>query len=253
MFVHSFPAQLWGTNCHIVAPARGEQAVVIDPGYDVVETVGDVVRRHGLRPVAMVLTHGHLDHTWSVTPLAGSYDAACWIHPSDREQLADPGGWLSPGTSEMLAEMGASFTEPDDVRDLADGVDLELAGLRFGVRHTPGHTAGSALFTLDDPTGGRRFAFTGDTLFAGSVGRSDLPGGDPDQLVDSLRRVVLPLDDATEVLPGHGDATTIGRERATNPFLQGSFLDGSPGGPPGGVPSRPGPVKDGRPADGASA
>ena len=219
MLVRSFPASLWGTNCHVVAPGEGEHCVLIDPGYDVVEQVGELVREHRLRPVAVVLTHGHLDHTWSVTPLCGSYDAACWIHPDDRAQLSDPGAWLDPTSEQMLAEMGAQFTEPEDVRELSDGIDLELAGLRFSVAHTPGHTLGSLMFELTDEHAGEQMVFSGDTLFAGSIGRTDLPGGNPDQMRTSLLTKVLPLPDPTIVLPGHGPATTIGQERTTNPFL----------------------------------
>ncbi|HEY8789770.1 MAG TPA: MBL fold metallo-hydrolase [Actinopolymorphaceae bacterium] len=228
MLVRSFPAQLWGTNCHIVASRDGEHAVVIDPGYDVVDGVAEVVAEHRLRPVAIMLTHGHLDHTWSILPLSGNYDAACWIHPGDRPQLADPGAWLSPGTSEMLAEMGAEFAEPDDVRDLADGIGVDVAGLRFEVDHTPGHSLGSVLFRIDDPAAGERLVFSGDTLFAGSIGRTDLPGADAGQMRHSLTTKVLPLADATIVLPGHGPNTTIAVERATNPYLRPTFLLGLP-------------------------
>jgi glyoxylase-like metal-dependent hydrolase (beta-lactamase superfamily II) len=219
MLVRSFPASLWGTNCHVVATAEGEHCVLIDPGYDVVAQVGELVREHSLRPVAVVLTHGHLDHTWSVTPLCGSYDAACWIHPDDRGQLSDPGAWLEPGSAQMLADMGAVFTEPDDVRELVDGTDVELAGLRFGVMHTPGHTRGSLMFGLHDADTGEQVVFSGDTLFAGSIGRTDLRGGDPEQMRTSLRTKVLPLPDEARVLPGHGPQTTIGRERVSNPYL----------------------------------
>lgn len=228
MLVRSFPAQLWGTNCHIVASSDGEHAVIIDPGYDVVDAVAEVVSEHRLRPVAIMLTHGHLDHTWSILPLAGSYDAACWIHPGDRAQLADPGAWLSPGTSDMLAEMGAEFAEPDDVRELGDGTGIDVAGLRFDVDHTPGHSLGSVMFRIDDAAAGERLVFSGDTLFAGSIGRTDLPGADPGQLRTSLVSKVLPLADETVVLPGHGPNTTIAVERATNPYLRQSFLAGLP-------------------------
>lgn len=224
MLVRSFPAQLWGTNCHVVASGDGEHAVIIDPGYDVVEAVADVVAEHRLRPVAIMLTHGHLDHTWSVLPLVGSYDAACWIHADDRVQLADPGAWLSPGTSEMLAEMGAEFAEPDDVRELTDGTSVDVAGLRFDVDHTPGHSRGSVMFRIDDPAAGERYVFTGDTLFAGSIGRTDLPGGSAEQMRRSLLTKVRPLADETLVLPGHGPSSTIGAERVGNPYLSDSFL-----------------------------
>jgi glyoxylase-like metal-dependent hydrolase (beta-lactamase superfamily II) len=108
--------------------------------------------------------------------------------------------------------------EPADVRELADGQTLELAGLSLGVRHAPGHTLGSVVFTAE--TADEPLLFSGDLLFAGSIGRTDLPGGSYPAILDSLARVVLPLDDATVVLPGHGPQTTVGRERAGNPYLQ---------------------------------
>jgi glyoxylase-like metal-dependent hydrolase (beta-lactamase superfamily II) len=147
-----------------------------------------------------------------------------YVHPADRFLLADPLAGVSP---QFAALVGAeTFTEPDEVRELADGEPLGLAGvLGFDlvVDHAPGHTKGSVTFTLPrlDDAGDPDVMFSGDLLFAGSIGRSDLPGGDPAEMTVSLGRVVLPRPDDTLVLPGHGGRTTIGRERATNPFLQG--------------------------------
>ena len=133
--------------------------------------------------------------------------------------------------------MSLDFTEPDDVRELADGVRLEVAGLRVDVDHAPGHTPGSVAFRTpyDGPEDTPEVMFSGDLLFAGSIGRTDLPGGDHEEMLRSLARTVLPLDDRVVVLPGHGEQTSIGRERAANPFLlplaapQASGLAGAAG------------------------
>lgn len=224
MLIAGFPAGSFGTNCYVIAPAAGERCVVLDPGQDAVDGVAEILREHRLRPAAVVLTHGHIDHMWSVVPVCGSYDVPAFIHPADRFMLADPLKGVSPQLAAMVGD--ATFTEPDEVRELADGGALGLAGvLGFDlvVDHAPGHTKGSVTFTLPrlDDAGDPDVMFSGDLLFAGSIGRSDLPGGDPAELNVSLARVVLPRPDDTVVLPGHGGRTTIGRERASNPYLRG--------------------------------
>jgi len=198
--------------------------VVVDPGQDAVGDLTDLLREHRLRPAAVVLTHGHLDHMWSVTPVCGAHEIPAYIHPADRFMLADPLKGVSPQLAAMIGD--ATFTEPEQVRELADGGALGLAsalGFDLIVDHAPGHTKGSVAFTLPrlDDAGDPDVMFSGDLLFAGSIGRSDLPGGDPAEMNVSLARVVLPRPDDTVVLPGHGGRTTIGRERASNPFLRG--------------------------------
>jgi glyoxylase-like metal-dependent hydrolase (beta-lactamase superfamily II) len=219
MLVQGFPAQVAGTNCFVVAAGRGEQCIVIDPGYGVTGQLDEIVADHRLHPVAVVLTHGHLDHTFSVLPVCQARDVPAFIHPADRPALADP--WTGLGMrigSPIFGIEGLTFAEPDDVRTLDDGVPLDLAGLKLSIRHAPGHTPGSVVISLD--AGETDILFSGDVLFAGSIGRSDLPGGSPTQMNNSLRDVILPLDDGVIVCPGHGPQTTIGRERLTNPFLR---------------------------------
>ncbi len=164
----------------------------------------------------MLLTHGHVDHTFSVVPVCQARGVPAYIHPQDRVQLTDPWSALSvPRGTPLFGSL--TFAEPDDVRELADGEKVSLAGLDFVVRHAPGHTQGSVVFgtaTPDEP-----ILFSGDVLFAGSIGRCDLPGGSLTDMEHSLREVILPLDDATVVHAGHGPSTTIARERATNPYL----------------------------------
>jgi glyoxylase-like metal-dependent hydrolase (beta-lactamase superfamily II) len=204
-----------------VAPGAGEQCVVVDPGQDAARGVDDLLREHRLTPVAVLLTHGHIDHVWSVVPVCGAHDVPAYVHPADRALLSDPGKGLGvPVGSEVFP--GMTFGEPDDVREITDGGVIELAGLAITVDLAPGHTPGSITFRV--PEGDGQVLFSGDLLFAGSIGRTDLPGGDYTEIMRSLARVCLPLPDDTVVLSGHGPRTTIGRERATNPFLREAAL-----------------------------
>lgn len=218
MLVVGFPATMFATNCFVLATGAGQECVVVDPGIGVEPQLDDVLREHRLQPVAVLLTHGHLDHTFSVSPVCGARGVPAYIHADDRYRLDDPVSTLGPQLAEMFAGR-LEWTEPDDVRELTDGATIDLAGLSFVADHAPGHTEGSVMFRLaaggDDPP----LCVSGDVLFAGSIGRTDLPGGDHQAMLRSLRTKVLPLADETVVLPGHGPRTTIGRERVTNPFL----------------------------------
>jgi hydroxyacylglutathione hydrolase len=219
LLIRGFPAQVAGTNCFVVAPGAGEQCVIVDPGVGVGDQLEEIVADNRLHPVAVVLTHGHLDHTFSVVPVCQAKDVPAFIHSADRSALSDPWSGLGlPIGAPIFGASGLTFAEPDDVRELADGQRLDLAGLTFAVRHAPGHTPGSVVFSLSTPDAD--VLFSGDVLFAGSIGRTDLPGGSMAAMTRSLRDVILPLDDGVMVLPGHGGETTIGRERLTNPFLQ---------------------------------
>jgi hydroxyacylglutathione hydrolase len=215
VLIRSFPAGAFGTNCYAIAPGPGTECVVVDPGMDAVGPLGEMLAADGLKPVAVVLTHGHLDHTFSVLPVCSGYDIPAYLHPADSGMLADPARWHGPQLAPLMR--GLALPDPDDVLPLDDGAVLSLAGVELTVRHAPGHTQGSVVFSLD--LGEAPGLLAGDVLFAGSVGRVDLPGGSWSDMLGSLRDVVLPLDDETVVLPGHGPATTIGRERATNPYL----------------------------------
>lgn len=222
MLVVGFPAGPWGTNCYLVATGPGQQAVVVDPGKDSVPGVEEAVREHRLQPVAVLLTHGHIDHVWSVVPVCGSYGVPAYLHPQDRYRLADPAGSLGGQTQSLVDQLTGGrlpVMEPDDVRDLTDGASLELAGLTFTVDHAPGHTEGSVMFRRAASQDVPPVLLSGDVLFEGSIGRTDLPGGDHRAMLASLATKVLPLADETVVLPGHGATTTIGAERTSNPYL----------------------------------
>jgi glyoxylase-like metal-dependent hydrolase (beta-lactamase superfamily II) len=231
VFIAAFPAGPWQTNCYLVATEPGAECVVVDPGMGAVDDVAALVAEHHLKPVAVMLTHGHLDHTYSVTPLCRDNDAACWVHPADRALLADPFRAMSAEAFDLVHRLTGSttFTEPDDVRELVDGSEVDVAGLRFGALHAPGHTPGSTMFRTDYAAAEiDGLVFSGDVLFAGSIGRTDLPGGSHADMLGSLRTKVLPLPDSVAVLPGHGPQTTMARERAQNPYLQASHLQAQP-------------------------
>jgi hydroxyacylglutathione hydrolase len=234
VFIASFPAGPWQTNCYVIATEPGTECLILDPGVGAADGVRDLVAEHRLKPVAVVLTHGHLDHMFAVAPVCGSYDATCWIHPDDRHLLTDPLRAMGPETHQLLAQLTggtATFAEPDDVRELTDGAVLEIAGVRLDAIHAPGHTSGSVMYRSDYPPTALGAAaeidqvvFSGDVLFAGSIGRTDLPGGDYAAMLRSLKEKVLPLPDSVAVLPGHGPQTTMAHERATNPYLRGDQL-----------------------------
>jgi hydroxyacylglutathione hydrolase len=232
VLVAGFPTGSLQANCFVFAPEAGGPCVVVDPGEDSEQPLDELLRQHRLDPVAVLLTHGHFDHIFAVTPVCDGHDVPAWIHPEDRELLSDPMRGLSTDARQFFGGR-IQLREPREVRALADGTTLELAGLAFAVDHTPGHTRGSVTFRSvrgDGAGNEHNLLVSGDTLFAGSIGRTDLPGGDHGQMLASLRDKILVLDDETVVLPGHGPTTTIGRERTTNPFLHGLAVPGRPRG-----------------------
>jgi hydroxyacylglutathione hydrolase len=195
VLVAGFPAGPLRANCYLLAPAAGGECVVVDPGEEVGEPLTAALAEHGLVPVALLATHGHPDHIGSAAALARDHDVPLHLHPADADWHDGPFEALTDGT-------------------------LTVAGLDITVFGVPGHTPGSVAFAVTAGEGGR-LVLTGDTLFAGSIGRSgDRAAGA--ELERSLRTKLLTLADDTVVLPGHGPATTIGRERAGNPFLPGA-------------------------------
>jgi len=179
----------------------------------------------------VLLTHGHIDHMWSAQKVSDAFGCPTYIHPADRYMLTDPIKAIGQGFLAGMGRLalGAMFREPKQVLELdRDGDKIELGGVTVTVDHTPGHTKGSVVFRVDqwraDEGEGEepeKVAFTGDTLFQQTVGRTDLPGGSGRDLLESIVTKLLVLDDDTLVLPGHGERTTIGVERRTNPFLEG--------------------------------
>jgi hydroxyacylglutathione hydrolase len=222
VLVTGFPAEAFGTNCYVLAAAPGEQCLIVDPGVGVLDMLDDVLAKHRLSPAAVLLTHGHFDHTFSVAPVCGARGITAYVHPADLELLANPTMSMGASIDELFGGR-LTYTEPDDVAELTDGATLTLAGIEITVDHAPGHTGGSVLFRVPGagtPWEAEQVCLSGDVLFAGSIGRTDLPGGNTASMMTSLRDKILPLADDTVVLPGHGPETTIGRERVSNPFLR---------------------------------
>lgn len=250
MFIASFPAGPWQTNCYLVStvdPLEGDQSasdapsadapprecVIIDPGVEATDLVAKVLSEQQLTPVAVVATHGHLDHIYSAEELCRRHGIALWIHPADRHLLTDPLAGIGPAAAPLLEQLHGSttLTEPERIENLTDGQQLTLAGITFTVIAAPGHTPGCVMLQTSYPIGSERaesgvdqIVFTGDVLFAGSIGRTDLPGGDHQVMLKSLRSKVLPLADTAVLLPGHGPQTSMAAERAGNPYLQGDQL-----------------------------
>lgn len=234
MLIASFPAGPWQANCYLVSAGPGAECLILDPGVDAADGVRSVVAEQRLRPVAVIASHGHLDHTYSVADLCAEYAVPCWIHAADRDLLADPFAAMPPGVDTMLRDAGyrTEFAEPERVETLADGERPTLAGLDLTVVDAPGHTPGSMLLRLpyqdpaNEPAGESitELIFSGDVLFAGSIGRTDLPRGNPANMLETLRTTMAGLPDSAAVLPGHGSQTTMARERAGNPYLQPDYL-----------------------------
>ena len=220
MLIKSFPAGSWATNCYVVAAGQGEPALIIDPGQESIPGVLEIIRENGLAPAGVLLTHGHIDHIWSVSPIGRQFGIPAVIHRDDRYRLADPAGSSFAAAREQLLAMTkgeVELTEPEDVEVIEHNITLNLAGLDLEFIHAPGHTEGSMV--IRHAQGSQDHLFAGDVLFAGSIGRTDLPGGSPAAMQESLTNVILPMDDTTIVYPGHGPETTIGTERFSNPFL----------------------------------
>ena len=200
---------VFAENCHILADRDAGEAVLVDPGEDA-DLFLQRVASERVTLKAIWLTHAHVDHIMGVARVVEASGVAVYLHPADRP-------WYDALPQQSAAfGLQASKPPPPD-HALADGMRLSLGGLEFEVRHVPGHTPGHVAFV------GHGVAVVGDALFAGSIGRTDLPGGDTDTLLASIRDKLLTLPDETVVYAGHGPSTTIGRERRTNPFLTGAL------------------------------
>lgn len=204
MWVDVFNVNPYGTNCWLLSSDDGDEAVVVDPGFSP-DAVHGLLEASGKRPIGVLATHAHVDHVGTAGEFAG--ELPIWIHEADAVAFTDEAAW------------GAGFENPlapaKDLRTIADGDVLRLAGLEIRVVHTPGHTPGHCAFLVDADVA----CCSGDLVFAGTIGRSDFANSSAEAMQRSLRRF-LELPDDVPVLPGHGPDTTVGRERASNPFLQ---------------------------------
>ncbi len=220
VLIRTLAAPLLGASCHVVPDGGG--CVVVDPGAGVAAQVLHAVASAGLTPHAILLTHGHLDHTWGAAELSDEWGVPVLVHEDDAYRLADPVGSLGPLGTQLAAMAGRPAGPPVPTRLETFRADPETPAVVVGgirALHAPGHTEGSTVYLVAD--GPEAVALTGDVLFAGTVGRCDLPGGDEHAMAATLRRLAR-LDVATRVLPGHGPWTTIGDELAGNPYLSAS-------------------------------
>jgi len=206
-------------NCYVVAPDGGTECILIDVGMEAYEPVTSLVARHGLNPLAVLATHGHCDHVADAARVANHYGVPVWIHSADLAMLTDPASALSWDLLPWLAEaLPDGVTQPEAVEHFDGRASVDFGPVTVGVTHAPGHTPGCVLLTVADA--GHDLVFTGDVLFAGSVGRSDFPESDPAAMMDTLRGPVLSLPDSARILPGHGLSSDMARERAANPYLR---------------------------------
>ncbi|MET0864615.1 MAG: MBL fold metallo-hydrolase [Nakamurella sp.] len=224
MLIAGFPAGSFQANCYVLAAEPGGQCVVVDPGQDALPRLEQLLAEHRLRPAAVLLTHGHLDHMASAAALGREADVPSYLHLADEYMLDDPLAALSPELRAALAGFPLDGLRPDDVVGLSDLAEPGLAGLPLTIDHTPGHTGGSLVIRLAGDGDRPEILLTGDTLFAGSIGRTDLPGGNSAQELLSIRDRILSRSDDAVVLPGHGPASTVGAERVGNPFLTAAAL-----------------------------
>lgn len=214
MKIVSIPNGMFAENCYLVVDEDAGECAIVDPGEEA-GLILHKVEATGAKPVAIWLTHAHLDHVLGVPQIVAETGVSVWLHPADRplyDGVPQQAAWFGLPAPPELPAPDQSFTHGEVVR---------VGALRFDVRHTPGHSPGSVCLVAPPPEGG--VAFGGDVLFAGSIGRTDLPGGDFETLIGSIERELLSLRDDTILYSGHGPETTIGRERRTNPFLTGVY------------------------------
>ncbi len=224
------PAEAFQTNCWIFAPNRNSECFIVDPGItapSIVPALTEVFRKFNLKPIATIITHGHLDHTFSVLPFSQEYGVSTYIHKVDRPALKNPFSVLAKDgmTKQIMDSFGVTeFKEPEKIETLHGGERFSLAGFDLTAIHAPGHTAGSTMFLVND-----EYLISGDVLFHSGIGRTDMPTASDSDMRKTLQHKILPLGDEVNVLPGHGQVTTIGRERKHNPYLTDSYLGGGNG------------------------
>lgn len=223
LFSDRVVAKYFATNCWIIAPGKNSECLIVDPGIGspyLAEEIREKCAENNLKPVAILVTHGHLDHTFSILPLQEDCGITeILVHEKDRDLLAKPERAMGPQGLGLLKELKAAlgvshFDEPSGISEVKDGEELMIAGLGLKVNETPGHTPGSIVFTIEN-----EILVTGDTLFAGSIGRTDLPRGSISDMEQSLREKIAAMSSELEILPGHGERSRLGIELRTNPYL----------------------------------
>lgn len=226
MLVRQVVADFFETNCWIIAKGANQECLVVDPGISrpsLVNRIKEEIQRFKLKPVAIVVTHGHIDHTYSVLPLSKEIPMRTYISKKDKYLLQDPYAALQKdsGIQYLIDQIAKeNIGEPSDVYAISDVENFEIAGMKIESKLAPGHTAGSMVFEVES-----EFLISGDVLFAGAIGRTDLPTGSMPMMKKTLKNIILKMTDELNVLPGHGVQTTIAEEKRSNPYLQPNFLD----------------------------
>ncbi|MFM1937216.1 MAG: hypothetical protein RLZZ320_74 [Actinomycetota bacterium] len=228
LLVDRVVAPYYQTNCWIVAPSAGKECVVIDPGIDIpslTPQIQEKLKQHNLKLGAIFITHGHLDHTFSlISAIEDFIEADCYIHESDRDLLAHPERAMGAPSQDLVKQLKAqinpnlNFTEPNRTWSLQHEQEIRFGEMRFRFLHTPGHTPGSTVAQVNDEV-----LISGDVLFRGSIGRTDLPRGSISDMERSLREKIATLSGELRVLPGHGDETSLISELKNNPYLQAAI------------------------------
>lgn len=230
LLVDRVVADFYQTNCWIIAPGPNSECVIVDPGI-AIPSLNPVIQsklaQHNLKIGAVIITHGHLDHTFSlISNISDFIDIDCYVHEADRDLLSNPERAMGPQSQQLVIQLKQqvnpllSFQEPRQTWSLQDGARLTLGEMKFEIHHTPGHTPGSIVAKVNE-----ELLISGDVLFRGSIGRTDLPRGSIADMERSLREKISTLPDELRVLPGHGDETNIGLELRTNSYLQAA-MDG---------------------------
>lgn len=218
MFIASVTVSPWAANCYLAGADGSPECVIIDPGITGAAAIAEAVESSGRTPVAIIGTHGHLDHVGDAAVLAERYRVPVYLHPADQHLLTHPADGLGPAAIPLLMQLlgTATLPRPHTVGDLTEGETLSLAGLGLLPLSAPGHTAGSTLLECV----AENVIFTGDVVFAGSVGRVDLPGGSAAAMKHTIETVLPTLPRSATLYPGHGGVTTLAQEWSTNPYLQ---------------------------------
>lgn len=216
MRIAAFPAGVLRTNCYLVASDEAAECIIIDPGQHSYRKARDLIAAHNLRPVGIYLTHGHADHIWNAPELSDAYQIPVTVHANDVFMVENPAAGVGKALATLFPFTG--WTPPSRLTTYTEG-EFRVAGLTVTVLPLPGHTPGGVGLLVSDGSAAPPVLFSGDTLFKGAVGRTDLPGGDAATLLASIERHLIPLPGEVVVAPGHGDTSTLAAERATNVYL----------------------------------
>lgn len=220
-------AEFLGTQCYIISNSqRDDYCIIVDPGKGTINHISHIIKKYHLHPIAVLITHGHLDHTWSIYPLCNNHNIPCYIHSNDAYRLNTEHvkSWLQLSIYQDIADelFNIKFPKESDIK-LLNEKNININGFNLQALHTPGHTEGSVVFSMEIDN--KDHLFTGDTLFCNGIGRTDLPGGNYYQLIQSIKNVILPMNPDTIILPGHGKSTILKDEMDNNIYIKRIVID----------------------------